>query len=104
MPVKSVGVPRLKAKGFNTGSLDIVELRIANAPMMQRTKKYRSLTIFLSCNDNQPLTFLGKSYFAFLYSTFCESSFPNSIIIDFVFSLCQFMFSKTSFSLSLSYG
>ncbi len=49
MPVKSAGVPRLIAKGLSTGSLDMVELKIANAPMTHRTRKYRSLTIFPSC-------------------------------------------------------
>jgi phosphoribosylcarboxyaminoimidazole (NCAIR) mutase len=34
-PVKSVGVPRLNEKGFRTGLLDIVELRIANSPVTQ---------------------------------------------------------------------
>ena len=38
-PLHSVGVPRLVAKGFNTGLLDIVELRIANPPIMQRVQK-----------------------------------------------------------------
>ncbi len=39
IPVKPVGVPKLKAKGFSTGFFDMVELRIAIAPMTQRTKK-----------------------------------------------------------------
>ena len=38
-PMNAVGVPRLSAKGFNTGFFDIVELRIANAPIMQEMTK-----------------------------------------------------------------
>jgi hypothetical protein len=33
-----VGVPRLNEKGFKTGLLDIVELRIAKNPIIQRFK------------------------------------------------------------------
>ena len=39
MPSKSSGVPRLVAKGFRTGFFDMVELRIANKPITQITKK-----------------------------------------------------------------
>jgi hypothetical protein len=39
MPNKSVGVPKLLANGFKTGLLDIVELRIANAPIVQSITK-----------------------------------------------------------------
>lgn len=38
-PLHSAGVPRLAEKGFNTGLLAIVELRIANPPIMQRVQK-----------------------------------------------------------------
>jgi hypothetical protein len=38
-PSKSSGVPKLEAKGFSTGFLDMVELKIANRPMTQRIKK-----------------------------------------------------------------
>jgi hypothetical protein len=38
-PLHSVGVPRAVEKGFRTGLLDIVELRIANPPIMQRVQK-----------------------------------------------------------------
>ena len=38
-PTKSSGAPRLVAKGFKTGFLDIVELRITNSPVMQSIKK-----------------------------------------------------------------
>ncbi len=38
-PSKSSGVPRLVANGFNTGVLDMVELKIANNPITQITKK-----------------------------------------------------------------
>jgi len=34
-PTQSLGVPRLREKGFKTGFLDIVELRIAKKPMPQ---------------------------------------------------------------------
>jgi len=37
-PVQLVGVPRLNEKGFKTGLLDIVELRIAKNPIIQRFK------------------------------------------------------------------
>ena len=57
MPVKSAGVPRLMAKGFKTGFFDMVLLKMAKAPIMHRTQKYRSLTIFPSCIGNQLLTF-----------------------------------------------
>ncbi len=39
IPNKPSGVPRLVAKGFRTGFFDMVELRIANKPIMQITKK-----------------------------------------------------------------
>ncbi len=38
-PNRSLGVPRLVAKGFRTGLLDMVELRIAKTPVMDRTTK-----------------------------------------------------------------
>jgi len=38
-PERSDGVPRLVAKGFRTGFFDIVELKIAKAPMMQKAAK-----------------------------------------------------------------
>lgn len=37
-PMSASGVPRLSAKGFKTGFLDIVELRMANAPMKHNTR------------------------------------------------------------------
>ena len=37
--MKASGVPRLSAKGLRTGFLDIVELKIANIPMVHTTKK-----------------------------------------------------------------
>ena len=39
MPSKSLGVPMLVAKGFRTGFFDMVELRIANKPIMHNIKK-----------------------------------------------------------------
>lgn len=53
-PVKSVGVPRFKEKGFRTGLLDIVELKIANSPMMQIIKKMLSLAFFVCKTINKP--------------------------------------------------
>jgi hypothetical protein len=38
-PNKSVGVPKLLANGFRTGLLDIVELSMANAPIVQSMTK-----------------------------------------------------------------
>ncbi len=38
-PNNSSGVPRLVAKGFSTGFFDIVELRMANKPIMQMIRK-----------------------------------------------------------------
>jgi hypothetical protein len=53
-PVQTSGVPRLVANGFRTGFFDIVELRIANDPMMQIIKKMLSLA-FLVCEAiNKP--------------------------------------------------
>lgn len=43
-PSKSMGVPRLVAKGFRTGFFDIVELRMAKAPIMHSTQKNFELT------------------------------------------------------------
>ena len=39
MPNKSSGVPRLAAKGFRTGFLDMVELRMAKNPIAHRIRK-----------------------------------------------------------------
>ncbi len=39
MPSRSLGVPRLVAKGLRTGFFDIVELRIAKKPKAHITKK-----------------------------------------------------------------
>ena len=38
-PKRSLGVPRLVAKGFKTGLFDIVELNTANDPIMQSIMK-----------------------------------------------------------------
>ena len=50
MPVRSVEVPRLLAKGLRTGSLDMVELKIANAPMTHRIRKYLSIPFLTLAN------------------------------------------------------
>ena len=46
-PDQSVGVPRLNEKGFRTGLLDIVELRIAKNPMIQSVQKTAFLALFI---------------------------------------------------------
>jgi len=38
-PIKVSGVSKLSAKGLSTGFLDIVELRIAKAPMIHKVMK-----------------------------------------------------------------
>jgi hypothetical protein len=49
-PSRSVGVPMLVAKGFNTGLLDMVELRMAKAPITQSIRKKRlSRELFGRC-------------------------------------------------------
>lgn len=53
-PSSSVGVPRYEAKGFKTGLLDIVELRIAKNPMMQIVKKTLSIAFFSHKPINEP--------------------------------------------------
>ena len=40
-PMKASGVPRLCAKGFRTGFLDIVELKMATAPTIHMSRKKR---------------------------------------------------------------
>jgi hypothetical protein len=42
-PINAEGVPKLSANGFNTGFFDIVELRMAKAPITQRIMKIRAL-------------------------------------------------------------
>jgi len=56
-PVKSVGVPRLKEKGFRTGLFDIVELRIANNPITQSVKKTVCLAFFTCKTVSRPPKF-----------------------------------------------
>ena len=59
IPSKSSGVPRLVAKGFNTGFFDMVELRIANKPITQITRK-KALCVHLASkhatNQNESLS------------------------------------------------
>ena len=55
MPVRSAGVPRLMANGFKTGSLDMVELKIANAPITHRIKKYLSIPFLTLASCISPL-------------------------------------------------
>jgi hypothetical protein len=42
-PIRSLGVPKLLANGLSTGLFDMVELRIANAPITHRIKNDQSL-------------------------------------------------------------
>ncbi len=42
-PNRSGGVPKVVANGFRTGVFDMVELKMAKAPMRQNTVKYRSM-------------------------------------------------------------
>jgi hypothetical protein len=51
-PNNSSGVPRLVAKGFNTGFFDMVELRIANKPIMQIIRK-KALCVHLDLSMPQ---------------------------------------------------
>jgi len=45
-PTQSAGVPRLKEKGFKTGLLDIVELRMTKNPIMQSIRNVLRVTFF----------------------------------------------------------
>jgi phosphoribosylcarboxyaminoimidazole (NCAIR) mutase len=54
-PVQSVGVPRLSEKGFKTGLLDIVELKIAKTPIIQSVQNALFIT-FLFCAMVKSLT------------------------------------------------
>lgn len=45
-PVQSAGVPRLSEKGFKTGLLDIVELKMAKKPMTERVQNGLVTTFF----------------------------------------------------------
>jgi hypothetical protein len=58
-PVRSAGVLSFETKKGRTGSFDMVELKIAKAPMTQRIKKYGSVRAFLdfaNCINNQQIT------------------------------------------------
>jgi hypothetical protein len=48
IPSKSSGVPRLVAKGFRTGFLDMFELKITKKPITQITRK--NVFVHLSLN------------------------------------------------------
>jgi hypothetical protein len=49
-----VGVSRLKEKGFRTGLLDIVELKIANSPIVQIIRKMLSPAFLVYKAINKP--------------------------------------------------
>jgi len=53
-PIQPSGVPRFEAKGFNTGFFDIVELEIANNPMIQSVQKTLSLALLTSVTISKP--------------------------------------------------
>jgi len=53
-PDQISGVPRLVANKFRTGFLDIVELKIANSPMMQIIRKTLSLAFLVCKAINKP--------------------------------------------------
>jgi hypothetical protein len=62
-PTKSVGAPRLVANGFKTGFLDIVELRMAKRPMMQRVRN-KLFSETLICNiSHVPILPMTIAYF-----------------------------------------
>jgi hypothetical protein len=73
MPVQSVGVPRLLAKGFSTGDLDIVELSMAKKPTRQSIRKMLEVLSFdivpmHSPKPNHLSRFLtGFKYFAIAF-------------------------------------
>ena len=55
---KPAGVSRLRAKGFSAGFFDIVELRIANKPIVQSVKN-TLFRMLLSCEViGAPLLFV----------------------------------------------
>jgi hypothetical protein len=64
MPSKSAGVPRLVANGLSTGFFDIVELNIANNPIMQIMRK-KALSFHLALNI--PSRTLEKKHLARIY-------------------------------------
>ena len=73
MPVQSVGVPRLLAKGFSTGDLDIVELSMAKKPTRQSIRNMLEVLSFdiVSMHSPKPnhlSRFLtGFKYFAIVF-------------------------------------
>lgn len=57
-PTQYVGVPRYSEKGFKTGFLDIVELRMAKNPIMQSMRKMLFLAFFACESINEPAGFV----------------------------------------------
>ncbi len=70
IPVKSCGcIEFMSEKGCSTGSFDMVELKMAKAPMTHRTKKYGSVRFFLlfvSCIGIQQVTVWVSGILIFL--------------------------------------
>ncbi len=63
-PSKFSGVPKLVAKGFRTGLFDMVELKMAKAPITQSIGKKRSWkALFLNCIVSQLSTNAVKDLF-----------------------------------------
>jgi len=63
---KPSGVCRLVAKGFKTGFLDIVELNMANTPIVQSIQNMLSLLVFNFEFKDKPASksYLKKSEFS----------------------------------------
>ena len=74
---KPSGVSRLVAKGFKTGFLDIVELRIANIPIMQSVRNMLLLASFTLENINKKPSL---SLLSFKLIKISEEEMPNSSI------------------------
>jgi hypothetical protein len=55
-PIRSLGVPRFVAKGFSTGLLDIVELKIAKAPITHMIRKCLSVSVAIFFQDKGKVT------------------------------------------------
>lgn len=71
-PVQSAGVPRLSEKGFKTGLLDIVELKIAKNPITQMTLNRLHVTFLSSLTITHPPPLLDKVILCLLNVSFAE--------------------------------
>lgn len=91
-PSKSAGAPRLLAKGFRTGVFDIVELRIANAPITQKTTKYLTVRALI-CAFTKAFSTNTKGY---SFRCLFKNSLSVRLSILSISVLCR---SRMSFSL-----